>query len=163
MVRVRASRRVHVGRGEITRSLELDARLRSAEAKARLTAHEFVANVLTADDVEKEVNGVVEIGQQIEEIAGDQHVVMPFDIADLEYVDDGHLEDFETRAGHVQNQVDRRDDHQHARDLVEEYRLASAVVGMIRMIGERILVEKLVHDENVHRNDDGQRQQGHED
>ena len=162
-VRERTSRWLHVRRGEVTRPLEPDARLRPVEAKARLTAHELAANVFAADDVEIEVDGVVQIGQQIEEVGGDRDVVLPFGIADVEDVEDGHLDDFETRAGHVQKQVDRRDDHQHARDLVQEKCLASAAVGIIRVIDERVLVEELVHDQDVDGDDDGQRQQSHED
>lgn len=153
---------MNVGRGEVTGPLESGARLRSVEAKARLTAHEFVANVFAADDVEIEVDGVVQIGQQIEEVGRDRDVVLPFDIAHREHVAEGDLDDFETRAGHVQKQVDRRDDHQHARDLVQEKRLASATVGMIHVIDERVLVDELVHDQNVDRDDNGQRQKGEE-
>ena len=55
----------------------------------------------------------------------DENVVLQLNVADLEH---GHVQEFDDvkdRAGHVQNEIDRRDDDEHARDLVDQFHLSS--------------------------------------
>ena len=105
------------------------------------SANQFVANVFAADDVEIEVDAIVEIRQQIEDFTVQRDVVQPLHIADAKHRDQRCLHHFKTRTGHVKNEIDRRDDHEHARDLVEQDRLSSRIVRCVRMIEERLLTE----------------------
>ena len=55
----------------------------------------------------------------------EKNVVLQLNVADLEH---GHVEEFhdvENRTGYVKDEIDRSDDDEHARDLVDQFHLSS--------------------------------------
>ena len=117
-----------VRRSETARTLGLPRLLRFRETKQRPIAHELFADMFAADDVEIEVDRVVEVRQQIEDLMGNGDIVLPASAADLKSVHDHELDDLQRRAGNVEKKVNRRDDHQHARDLVQEKDFPASVI-----------------------------------
>lgn len=61
----------------------------------------------------------------------------------------------------MENQVDRRDDHQHTRDFIQQHGFAPGIIRRVPAIDERMFVEQFGHDENIHGDNDGRREQCH--
>ena len=62
----------------------------------------------------------------------------------------------------MQNQIDRWDDHQHARDLIQQQGFASSIIRGVRVIDERVLAEQLSHDQHIHSDNDRRGEQRHQ-
>lgn len=114
------------------------------------------------DDVEIEIDRIVEIRQEIEDLLGNRDVVLPSNTADLKGMHDHELDDFQRRARNVKKKIDRRDNHQHSRDLMQEKHLASSIIWRVAVIEKRVLIEEFRHDQNIHGDDDRQREKCHQ-
>ena len=116
------------------------------EGRVFESTDKFVSNVFTTDNVQVEIDAIVEVRQQIEDFVCDLHIVLEFHVTGVKDGDMHELDNVQTRSGNMEKKIDRCDDHQHARDFVDELHLLSGIAGRIAVIGKRTFLKEFVHD-----------------